>query len=44
VLADAYIHELGESENAGRSPDRELADPARYSAEDTTTSAIEAID
>jgi hypothetical protein len=36
VLADAYVHELGESENAGRSPDGKLADPARYSGEDTT--------
>jgi hypothetical protein len=41
VLADAYIHELGESENAGRGPDEELADPARYSAEDITHRAVE---
>src|SRR5262245_7638570 len=37
VLADAYIHELGENESAGR--DSKTTSPARYAAEDSTNRA-----
>ena len=39
MLADAYIHELGENEHAGRDPDCRWADPARYERENSTPPA-----
>jgi RNA polymerase sigma-70 factor, ECF subfamily len=39
VLADAYIHELGENEHAGRDPDCRWTDPARYERENSTPPA-----
>ena len=39
MLADAYIHELGENEHAGRDPGCRQADPARYERENSTPPA-----